>query len=182
MSKMQKAKFSVGELGRNRRGKLFKELNCFAKWNPWWFAVQQGECNYLYWIAQATWLMSWLYFASFSYKYKVLNLPHSASMREIFSCSSWELLSTMYGKWYTLGHSAPNGMFPLNLSPQGLWNCMKEEVERLNQRGWMPPRKLCIPDTAWLRHIWTHRDSSSTQRPCIVWSQSSSFNWRGGSR
>lgn len=42
---------------------------------------------------------------------------------------------------------------------RGKWDCK-------SQWGREPPRKQDLWNTAWLMHIWTHRDISSTHRVC----------------
>ena len=65
---------------------------------------------------------------------------------------------TMCRKWEALEHSVLNGMSSSNpsLRAQGtLWRRRQKDCK--NQKGWMTPRKYCVPVTTGLTHMNSQR-------------------------
>lgn len=83
-----------------------------------------------------------------------------------YPCSSKAMFPNTETQWQTcrvtLEHSVQNGMSPSNFSPQSSRNPMKEEIERVRDRGDTIKKKT--PRTSeplWTRLICTHRDWGS---------------------
>lgn len=102
--------------------------------------------------------------------YTHLSMPCLSIIREDSSCSRWT--NTEAHKW-TMCWERDFGTLSLKWDilikalSSGLYRYAIEKWRQKyskSHRGWMTPRKMCLPDTTRLMSIWTHRDGVIIQR------------------